>query len=200
MLPNTRRLGMIRELIRRSRYQAERQMRKWVRGVLLAAAFLPAIFPLALILKYGVDFPFWDEWDPDIAGIYIKAHQHQLTFGDLVKQHNEHRILVPRLAYLALNSITHWNGIDELLFEWLMVCATSLGILWLCVHTLSPDRRVTGRVIFLWFVCNLLIFSPAGWENWLWGIGVENVMPMLLITAMLVVLCASWRPWLKVGV
>ena len=78
--------------------------------------------PLGLILKYGVDFPYLDEWDRDFAGMYIKAFQHQLTFADLAAQHNEHRILIPRLILLILTLCTHWNPIADMIVQWLIVC------------------------------------------------------------------------------
>jgi len=181
-------------------------MNKPVRWILLLAALLPALVPLLLIQKHGVDFPYWDEWDPDIAGIYIKAHDHQLTFGDMVAQHNEHRILFPRIVYLILNPLTRWNAIDEMICQWVIVVLTSLGILWLCRQTQPPISQhastlplgLRRRTVFAWFVCNLLIFTPAAWENWTWGIGVENVLPMAFIVATLIVIGSKLRPWTKI--
>src|SRR3954454_17393560 len=117
-----------------------------IRWLWFFGAALPSILPLAMILIYGVNFPYWDEWDRSIAGMYIKAHQHQLTFGDLVRQHNEHRILIPRLIFLALNSMTHWNAIGEMIAQWVVVVLTSLLILALCRRTESPKglQRIFG--------------------------------------------------------
>jgi hypothetical protein len=66
-----------------------------LRFLLLLTAVLPFVIPLGLIGSFGRNYLFWDEWDPDIAGVYVKAHQHWLTFSDLAAQHYEHRILVP---------------------------------------------------------------------------------------------------------
>jgi hypothetical protein len=179
--------------------------KSWIRWITLLAAACPALIPLCLIRKFGVDFPYWDEWDPEIAGLYIKAHQHRLTFGDLMKQHNEHRIFFPRLIFLALSAMTHWSAMAEMIVQWLIVCATSLLILALCRRTESDEgfrpifrpEPMRWRTIFLWFVMNLLIFSPAAWENWLWGIGIVNVMPMFLIAVALVIVTSDLRPWPK---
>src|SRR5205809_5407717 len=95
--------------------------RRWAYFV---AAALPALFPLAMVLHYGVDVPHWDEWAPALAGIYVKAHAHSITFADLVAQHNEHRFLVPRLLLLPLNALTHFNPIAEMVLEWLIVLIT----------------------------------------------------------------------------
>jgi len=158
------------------------------------AAASPALLPLWLILRDGVNLHFVDEWDPDLAGIYIKAHLHQLTLADWVCQHNEHRLLVPRLIYFLLAYATDWNNMADLLCGWAIVCATSLGILWLC------RRTAAGRsALLLWFICNLLIFTPEQSENWLWGIGVANFLPMALFIGAVVAACWRGPAWLRLA-
>jgi hypothetical protein len=236
--------------------------RRILGGLLLLMAFLPAWLPLALINKYGVDLRYWDDWDPDLAGVYIKAHQHALTLADLAAQHNEHRPMVPRLIYLVISPITHANNIDDQICEWLLVCLTSAGILWLCgktsqtggVNEVMPTRKeiheagvvpsppitapvaaalrpvttgrhipvaypsaatikrspvpqtvvhsqldalFSGQTLLLWFLCNMAIFSAGQHDNWLMGIGLINVTPMLFITAAVVIASSSIRPWPK---
>jgi len=88
------------------------------RGVLLLLAAFPAAFALRIILLRGVDFHVGDEWDPEVGGIYIKSAHHELTFGDMVSLHNEHRLLVPRIIQLILNHFTHWNAVAEMVTGW----------------------------------------------------------------------------------
>src|SRR6478609_1679293 len=95
---------------------------------LIIAASLPMLIPLVLISKYGVNVPYWDQWDPDISDIFIKSHDHTLSLSDLAAQHFENRILVPRLIFLALGKMTGWNTIVEMLAGWLIACATSIVI------------------------------------------------------------------------
>jgi hypothetical protein len=61
------------------------------RWLWFALAISPALAPLYLILRFGVDFHYFDEWMPDIARVFIKAHEHELTLADILAQHNEHR-------------------------------------------------------------------------------------------------------------
>jgi hypothetical protein len=157
-----------------------------LRSAQLILAATPALVPLVIILKFGVDFPYLDQWDPHIAGLFIKAHQGQLSIFDFLAQHNEHRIVVPRLVFFVLGSLTHWNTIAEMIFGWLLACASSVGILWLCGQQDDRGFRLNERSIAIWFVCNLLIFSPAQWENWLWGIGIVNLMSCFCIVAAVV--------------
>jgi hypothetical protein len=164
--------------------------KRWF-GLLLAAS--PAFGALWLILHYGVDFHFIDEWDPDIGGVFVKELQHQLTFADLIAQHNEHRIFIPRLIYLAINPFTHWNNVQNQIVAWGIVCATSLLVLWLIRRT-NPD----GPFIFAWFLCNVMIFTPAQQENWLWGIGLANFAPTLFVFAALLAALARFPLWLRI--
>lgn len=166
-------------------------------AILVCLAFTPAIVPLWLITQYGVDFPFWDQWMPDIAGMFIRAHQHTLSLADLASQHNEHRILLPRIIYLGLGLLTQWSIRAELISSWLIVCCSSLVLLWLMitseVATGAPGegRRYTGHTVFLWGVANLLLFAPSQWENWLYGIGLTNFLPAFFVILLVAVLAGG---------
>jgi len=180
---------------------------RWL-WLLLAAS--PALVPLVMILHYGVNLHYWDEWDPGLAGLAIKQHNHQLTFHDLIAQHNEHRLLIPRLLLLLLNPLTHYNNMANLLVAWGFICAASLCVLRLSDRTAadpagvdsppSQRRPRSGRTIFLWFLCNLLLFTPAQHENLLWGVCLQNVMPTLFILLGFVVACSGQRYWTKLVV
>jgi hypothetical protein len=147
----------------------------------LFAAGIPSLLPLWLILRFGVQTHFWDEWDPNWAGMYVKAARGQLTLGDLVVQHNEHRMVVPRLIQLAMNHFDHWNNLHVLLVGWICVCITSAALLSICRR--SGEEHSTIR----WFLCNLLLFAPIQYQNWLWGAGGPYFMaPMMLILILLI--------------
>lgn len=176
---------------------------RWL-SFLLAVS--PAIMPIVLMVCYATNMPWWDEWDPDMAGMYIKAHQHRLTFADLAAQHNEHRVLLPRVLSLVVSTITHGNQFALMLCGWLVAGLTSVGILWLICRTIPdatpPPARFSlpaSRILLLWFLCNLLVFSPVQWENWIWGMGLANLMPMLFVTAAIIVAGSHLKPWPKVA-
>jgi hypothetical protein len=178
-----------------------------LRWCLLVFAFAPALVPLNMIFRYGVNMPYFDQWDVHIAGNFIKANQGDLSFSDLAALHSEHRILIPRIAWLLLGRLTHWNIIAEMVLGWLITCGSSIGILRLiCVTqgrfsrglptTFLPRSILDGQVIFLWLLSNLLIFSPNQWENWLMGSEVGFVAPFFLILALLAAI-SSLKPWPK---
>src|SRR5438132_10662621 len=96
----------------------------------LARLLLIAAPPLLigfLILRDGVDTPFWDEWD-GTAPIFEKMAAGTLGLADFFAQHNEHRILFPRLIFFVLGRLTHWNVRAELWVIWLLtlICLFSI--------------------------------------------------------------------------
>jgi hypothetical protein len=168
----------------------------FVRGL----ALLPAVLPLWQILHYAVDVPYWDQLDDNLSGLHVKAHEGGLTFAALSHQHNEHRFLLPRLVFLALGFATRGNVVAEMLVAWGMVVATSLALRQLGQRTAPRAESGSAGQAWLdgrWFLQNLLIFSPTQWENWLCGMGLANMMPMLWIALALNVAAATGRDGIR---
>jgi len=86
------------------------------------ATLLPASMIVALIFHYGVDVPYWDEWS--LIDLLSKAHTHQLSFADLSAQHNEHRLIFPKLLFLALDQVNHWSPRAEMFLS-VSLCTVS---------------------------------------------------------------------------
>jgi hypothetical protein len=172
------------------------QQRRWLINGPSAALFLLAIIPVAVIIRlideYGVDVPYGDEWS--LIPLFAKWNNHQLTFADLFRQHNDHRIFFPKLIYLAFAKFTHWNVRAEMFFSVLLCCGISA-----CIYVLLK-RTVPGTTqkhLLLWALCNLLIFAPVQAENWLWGFQLQIFIPTLGLVASLVVLGSQLRPVAK---
>ena len=70
-----------------------------LRGLLWLGLLLPVFLSVNFVVRVAVDVPFWDQWElvPQISRMYAGT----LRFADLYLQHNEHRILVPRLVMLG---------------------------------------------------------------------------------------------------
>src|SRR5437764_7589691 len=68
-----------------------------------AATLLPIAFIVALIWRYGVNVPFWDEWS--LIDLFEHAHAHKLSLADFLAQNNEHRLVFPKLIFLALEQL-----------------------------------------------------------------------------------------------
>jgi hypothetical protein len=150
---------------------------------------------LALVVHYGVNVPFYDQWQCE-APIFKKFLEHQLTFADLWAQDHEHRIFFPRLVYLPLAYFTHWNVKAELIATWLCVCVVSFSVY-------RMHRSVSGPISAMemkpFIAANMLIFSPASSEAWLWGVSLANLLPRACIIGAMAVASSKLRPNSRLG-
>ncbi|HEX6861619.1 MAG TPA: hypothetical protein VF414_02330, partial [Thermoanaerobaculia bacterium] len=70
---------------------------------------------------YSVDIPFLDDWEmiPVLTGV------EPVTPGWLWSQHNEHRIVIPRLIYLGILKLGGYDFRAGTIFDLLLLCATA---------------------------------------------------------------------------
>ena len=160
---------------------------------LLIVSTVPAIVILAMIFRYGVNVPYYDQWDCE-GKLFTKFWQHQLTWRDFWEQHNEHRMFFPKLIYLGLACVTHWNVMAELVLTWLCICLVSLSVYRIYR---SAEGPITALKMIPFIAANVLIFTPACAETWLWGISLANVMPMACIFGAMAIACSNLHPNLR---
>lgn len=120
-----------------------------------------------LIWHYGVNTPFWDDWE--MVSIFQKINHHTLGFGDLWQQHNEHRIFFPLLILIGISYLTHWNMITAM-FMSLVVASLTAGLI---TAMLADSFRRGWILIVAAFLVMAWFFSPVQWQNWLWGWQIE---------------------------
>jgi hypothetical protein len=142
---------------------------------------LPAFLMGMLVFKYGVNFPFSDQWQ--LASMFEKIYAGNLSFNDLFAQFHESRKFFPRLIFIGLAYLTNWDVRAEMWVIFLLTCLVSVNIYWLSCLTIKASLK---NRLLIFAVANLLIFSPAQYENWLWGIQVVVYLPIACITAGLV--------------
>lgn len=161
---------------------------------LFLLAIAPAISLLGWISHYAVNVPLGDEWA--LVPLFEKWDSHQLTFHDLYQQHNEHRIPIPKLIYLAFAQLTNWDLRSEMFFSVALCAGTSAGIYALLRRTLAGPPR---QLLLLWAGANLLIFSPTQAQNWLWGFQLQMFIPNLCLVLTLVILTSDFPWWPRFG-
>ena len=88
------------------------------------------------------------------------------------------------LIFIGLAYLTNWDVRYEMLVIFLLTCIISLNVYCLSRLTLRSNFIT---VLFLLAISNLLIFSPAQYENWLWGIQVVVYIPIACLTGYLVI-------------
>ncbi len=129
----------------------------------VGVASLPIAILIPLLACYAVNVPFWDQWE--LVPYLQKMQAGTLQPIDVFDQHNEHRILFPRMIMLALAWLTQWNTLYEVAFSVVVACGTFI-FLWLIVRTTFQRPLLRFAAIL---ITGFLLFSPAQFENWLWG-------------------------------
>lgn len=124
---------------------------------------LPIIFGALYIWLFGINVVFWDQWE--LVTLIEKMYTGHITFGDIFAQHNEHRILFPRIIMLALADITHYNTIAEMYFSWILVIFTLIFIFII----FKKDHGNSPSTWMMFVPIAWLMFSFRQLENILWG-------------------------------
>jgi hypothetical protein len=113
-------------------------------------------------LASTIAFSLWDQHAP--MGHY------------LFQQHNEHRILVPRLVILGLGLMTRWNNVPEMFAHAALMCLTAV--------VLFGAFRREGGTLFAFLPALLMALSPRSYEA-LTGFGFPHYLDVLFYVAAL---------------
>lgn len=147
---------------------------------------------LYFILKYGVDVPYNDQWN------YVEFFTHYkkgtLTLAELFRQQNEFRQFFPNLIFVGLGLLTAWNVKYEMILIFILACLTSFNIYRLANITFQGKKWITWSLFFL---SNIFIFSPIQYENWLFGVQIEYLLPMACISSCMLITFTGIKPALK---
>ena len=149
------------------------------RSDILLAVYAGAVAFCILALfveRFAVNLPFWDEW-VDLR--FWAAHQAgTLTWADVFAQHNEHRITLPRMLFVALYELVgEWNMVTHMVVSALCMGATVAVF----VYTL---RRLDVAAPLALAMC-LLLTSPVQWDNILFGYQLQIFASVLGLTVAL---------------
>ncbi len=138
---------------------------------------LPPVILVLLLARYSVNVPFWDSWE--LVPIFEKINNGTVTFGDFFAQHNEHRILFPRLIMVGLANISHWNALYEIATN-VVLAAVSFWFLYLIFkRTFTNQTRLIVGILLV----SIIFFSPIQFENWMWGWQIQwflNVLGLIV--------------------
>jgi hypothetical protein len=125
---------------------------------------------------FPVDAPWMDEWEviPTLTGHL------PLTWKWLWSLHNEHRIVIPRLIYLA---VVRLSG------DFRAGCFFSAGVLTISAAAMIVvARRLRGSTIYSDAIFPVIAMHVGQWENLLFSLHVVWTSGAALVTAVLLII------------
>lgn len=138
------------------------------------------------IYLFGRYYPFWDQWEMALPLIEIKNNHLPIAF--LFEQHNEHRLIFPKIVMLALAYFSDWNHAYELILGF---CLASM-IFCFSAKILYHKKEISDDIKFIGLLLiSLTLFSIYQDENWLWGW--QNQIFLSILAAMTSFYCLIFK-------
>lgn len=134
--------------------------------VSLGAVTVVLALRLLLVSRYGSSYPFWDQWDAEIDGLYRRYLDGSLGLADFLRPHNEHRIFFTRLMALSLflgNQLQFDAQVE--MYANLVIYAIAASLLAWSIGRTLPRRMLPLFALVFVAACGV----PVGWENTIAG-------------------------------
>ncbi|MBX6315691.1 MAG: hypothetical protein IRY99_22665, partial [Isosphaeraceae bacterium] len=139
-------------------------------AVLLLAA-------LALIARYGRNVPYWDDW----GVLPVMAGARPVTLAWLWAQHNDHRIPLAKLVFVALYRLSGGDLRAGMYLNVLAMGGLAGALLW-------AVRRLRGRWTYTDAVFPLALLHGGHAFNFLWSWQISYFIQVVLLGLVLVVI------------
>jgi hypothetical protein len=127
---------------------------------------LPVLWGLIIVSLFGVNIPVWDEWG-GIINFLDSALTHGLKFEDLIAQHNEHRILFPRLLFYFFGLLSKVNIKVYMYISWLLNVIMYITVI-IYINN-NTDASMKAKSIFLHLALGFCLFNLVQSGNIFWG-------------------------------
>lgn len=133
------------------------------------AALATVVITVTAVYQLHVPLPYWDEWYDILHFRLFAAGQYGIA--DLASQHNEHRILVPRLFFFADELLLHWSGLLNITVTLVLQAANAAILLLLMRRAVVPAGQ---RLLLAGFVL-LMLFTLRQEQNFMNGFQLQFV-------------------------
>lgn len=143
----------------------------WLPGLFVWSVWAAfTIASLYFVRHYGINIPFWDEWDEIVP---VLAGEQSANFAWLWSQHNEHRVLLPRLIFIVLLKLTDNDFRSGMFFS-----VTALAVL--AAAMMIVARHLRGRWSLTDALVPMVLLHWGHSENFVSGYQVAFVLPAVL--------------------
>lgn len=146
--------------------KSKSQENSTLKTVLICGALLiPVFFLFFIIIRYGVDVLYWDELD--FADEYLQLMNGGNFFEIIFRQHNEHRLVFPKLVMYLSAIITGYNTKVEMFISALLCCFSYFALIKISIGKKIKDMTLSDTVfsVFIGFC----LFTLCQYENIIWG-------------------------------
>ena len=150
------------------------------------------LLPLVFIVFAGVNVPFADEWW--YSGLVNTAKSGEVTFGTFWSPSNEHRMLFPKLEFVSLAILTHWNSKTIMVVAWFVMAVAAAFLFRQFNKIYSKSHPILWAVSSCISVAVLL--SLVQRENWLWAFQFAFFFIQLSALVSVFTICRSDEPLL----
>ncbi len=134
---------------------------------LFALIAAPPIILLVFIKLFGVNVAYADDWA--FVPLIEKMFSGKLSFGDLFRGHNEHRILFPRIIMLFVAHFMRYNTVAIMYCSWALVALTFVMIL----DMYRLDFGSSASALLKFAPVAWLLFSLRQYESILWAFEIQ---------------------------
>lgn len=132
---------------------------------LLSFFGLVVFLRLWLVREWGSPIPYLDQWDGEALNLYRPWATNTLSWEQLFRAHNEHRIVLTRLTdLLLLIGLGRWDTWWQLVLNGILNAGTATLLLATFHKGLPPAARSVFAIALV-----ALFTTPSGWQNALWG-------------------------------
>jgi hypothetical protein len=131
------------------------------RLALYVVSAAPLVVAFTFVSVYGVNVPYLDDWTA--VDLFKKVSSGSLAFSDFIADYSGHRILVPRLVFVGLAPLTHWNLVSEL------YVIQAANVLLFALLIAAARRNVANWMLPLAPFLSFLVFTPRLQETWFFG-------------------------------
>jgi len=131
-------------------------------------------------LDYSVNIPFLDDWEM----VPVLAGEQPVTLKWLWSQHNEHRIFIPRLIYIAILKLSGGDFRAGVVFNVLTLSATAAALV-------LAARAIRGRTSYADAFFPLVLLHWGQAENLVSGFTMPLVLSSVVAACLL---CVLMRP------
>jgi hypothetical protein len=124
-------------------------------------ATIPVYVLVGLIERYGVNVPYWDEWNWSVSR-FLANDLPELRLGRFWALRAEHRVFVPQLVGTGLAHLTDLNMFANLYAK----LGLSVVIFALLVRMYTRRAQAVGAPLIA-LVFSALVFSIVQWPRWI---------------------------------